>query len=247
MHEVREDKMSELEFTKYWTSERARKKQTALTKLSNGLHKEVIDNPLAKELFEPEEIEAMIVAAQALKQAKQKFAHIKEKIARIEKRKAQELASIDKQSKKYASEVLNSLNSNPNTFTREQLCLWVTATHFTRSVLEPETWELDINDNMDNHYLESDHALRRRHVWTMRDKALNAFETYFKRAWQYSCESDSWVVRVPISEAVTQLKALMNNEEYAKNEKRYAHLLEPLEAYNREVEAIERRKNIKSV
>ena len=52
--------MSDMEFTKYWTSERARKKQTALTKLSNGLLKEVIENPLATELFEPEEIEAMV-------------------------------------------------------------------------------------------------------------------------------------------------------------------------------------------
>ncbi|MCG6230223.1 hypothetical protein [Vibrio furnissii] len=239
--------MSDLDFTKHWTSERTRKKQTALTKLSNGLLKEVVEDPFSRELFELEEIEAMKVAAKALSKAKEKFAHIKEKKARIEKRKAQELANIDKQSKKYAIEVLDSLNHNPDTFTREQLCLWVTVAHFTSSVLDPESWELDINDNMDNHYLESDHAFRRRHVWTMRDKALNAFETYFKRAWQYSFETDSWVVRVPIKEAVAQLKALMSHEEYAKNEKRYAHLLEPLEAYNREVEAIKRRKNIKSI
>ncbi|MDC5711176.1 hypothetical protein [Vibrio europaeus] len=239
--------MSDLDFTKHWTSERTRKKQTALTKLSNGLLKEVVEDPFSRDLFELEEIEAMKVAAQALSKAKQKFAHIKEKKARIEKRKAQELANIDKQSKKHAIEVLDSLNHNPDTFTREQFCLWVTVSHFTSSVLDPEIWELDINDNMDNHYLESDHAFRRRHVWTMRDKALNAFETYFKRAWQYSFETDSWVVRVPIKDAVTQLKALMTHEEYAKNEKRYAHLLEPLEAYNREVEAIRRRKDIKSV
>ncbi|QFT13593.1 hypothetical protein [Vibrio sp. THAF190c] len=239
--------MSDLDFTKHWTSERTRKKQTALTKLSNGLLKEVVEDPFSRDLFELEEIEAMKLAAKALSNAKQKFVHIKEKKARIEKRKAQELANIDKQSKKYAIEVLDSLNQNPDTFTREQLCLWVTVAHFTSSVLDPESWELDINDNMDNHYLESDHAFRQRHVWTMRDKALNAFETYFKRAWQYSFETDSWVVRVPIKEAVTQLKALMNHEEYAKNEKRYAHLLEPLEVYNREVEAIKRRKNIKSV
>lgn len=239
--------MSDLDFTKHWTSERTRKKQTALTKLSNGLLKEVVEDPFSRDLFEFEEIEAMKVAAQALSNAKQKFAHIKEKKARIEKRKSQELANIDKQSKKYAIEFLDSLNPNPDTFTREQLCLWVTVAHFTSSVLDPESWELDINDNMDNHYLASDHAFRQRHVWTMRDKALNAFENYFKRAWQFSFETDSWVVRVPIKEAVTQLKALMNHDEYVKNEKRYAHLLEPLEAYNRKVEAIKRRKNIKSV
>lgn len=239
--------MSDFDFTKHWTSERTRKKQTALTKLSNGLLKEVVEDPLSRDLFELEEIEAMKVAAQALSNAKKKFAHIKEKKARIEKQKAQELANIDKQSKKYAIEVLDSLNSNPDTFTREQLCLWVTIAHFTSSVFDPEIWELDINDNMDNHYLDSDHAFRQRHVWTMRDKALNAFENYFKRAWQFSLETDAWVVRVPIKEAMTQLKALMNHDEYVKNEKRFAHLLEPLEAYNREVEAIKRRKNIKSV
>jgi hypothetical protein len=239
--------MSDLEFTKHWTSERTRKKQTALTKLSNGLLKEVVEDPFSRELFEFEEIEAMKVAAKALSNAKQKFAHIKEKKARIEKRKAQELANIDKQSKKYAVEVLDSLNPNTDTFTREQLCLWVTVAHFTSSVLYPESWELDINDGMDNHYLESDHALRKRHVWSMRDKALKAFEDCLKRAWKFSFEDDSWVVRVPIKEAVSQLKALVNHEEYAKAEKRYAHLLEPLEAYNREVEAIKRRKNIKSV
>jgi len=188
------------------------------------------------------------VAVQALSNAKQKFVHVKEKKTRIEKRKAQELANIDNQSKKHAIEVLDSLNNNnPDTFTREQLCLWVTVAHSTSSVLDPEIWELDINDNIDNHYLDSDHALRQRNVWAMRDKALKAFEAYLKKAWRYSFETDSWIERVPIKEAAMQLKALMSHEEYSKNEKRYAHLLEPLEAYNREVEAIKRRKNIKSV
>lgn len=239
--------MSDLDFTKHWTSERTRKKQTALTKLSNGLLKEVVEDPFSRDLFELEEIEAMKVAAKALSNAKKKFAHIKEKKARIEKRKAQELANIDKQSKKHAIQVLDSLNPNPDTFTREQLCLWVTVAHFTSSVLYPESWELDINDRMDNHYLESDNALRQRHVWTMRDKALKSFEECLKKAWKFSFEDDSWVVRVPMKEAVKQLKALMKHEEYVKAEKRYAHLLEPLETYNREVEAIKRRKNIKSV
>lgn len=239
--------MSDLNFTEHWTSERTRKKQTALTKLSNGLLREVVEEKFTRDLFEPHEVEAMKVAAEALKNAKRKFTHIKEKKARIEKRRAQELAYIDKQSKKYAVEVLDSLNSNPDTFTREQMLLWVTLAHFTSSVLTPESWELDINDNIDNHYLDSDHAMRQRRVWSMRDKALKAFEDYFKRAWKFSFESDSWVVRVPIKEAVTQLKHLKNQAEYAKNEKRYAHLLEPLEAYNREVEAILRRKNIRSV
>ncbi|EMW8522742.1 hypothetical protein OH457_12685 [Vibrio sp. 2art] len=239
--------MSDLDFTKHWTSERTRKKQTALTKLSNGLLKEVVEDPFSRDLFELEEIEAMKVAAKALSKAKEKFTKIKEKKARIEKRKAQELANINKQAKKYAIEVLDSLNSNPDTFTREQLCLWVTVAHFTSSVLDPESWEIDINDNIANHYLESDHALRRRNVWTMRSKALNAFENFFKRAWQFSFETDSWVVRVPIKESVAQLKALINHDEYIKNEKLYAHLLEPLEAYNREVDAIKRRKNMKSI
>ncbi|EOA8958731.1 hypothetical protein ACIMS1_004403 [Vibrio harveyi] len=75
----------------------------------------------------------------------------------------------------------------------------------------------------------------------------DSFEYYFKRAWQFSHEDDAWVVRVPIKEAVVQLKALMNHEGYVKAEKRYASLLEPLETYNREVEAIQRRKNMKSV
>lgn len=239
--------MCDLDYTKHWTAERTRKKQTALTKLSNGLLKEVVEDPFARDLFELEEIEAMKIAAEALGKAKRKFAHIKEKKARLEKRKALVLANIDKQSKEYAVEVLDSLNPNPDTFTREQLCLWVTVSQFTSSVLVPESWELNINDRMDNHYLESDHELRKRHVWSMRDKALNAFENYFKGAWQFSFEADTWEVRVPIKEAVTQLKALMNHDEYVKNEKRYAHLLKPLEAYNREVEAIIRRKKIKSV
>lgn len=239
--------MSDLDFTKHWTSERTRKKQTALTKLSNGLLKEVMEDPFSRDLFELEEIEAMKVAAKALSNAKKKFAHIKEKKARIEKRKAQELASIDKLAKEHAIGVLDSLNPNPDTFTREQFCLWVTVAHFTGSVLYPERWELDINDRIDDHYLESDNALRKRHVWTMRDKALKAFEGCFKRAWQFSFEDDSWVVRVPIKEAVSQLMALMNHDEYVKIEKRYADLLEPLEAYNREIEAIKRRKDIKSV
>lgn len=239
--------MPDLDFTKYWSSERTRKKQTALTKLSNGLLKEVVEDPFSRELFELAEIEAMKVAAKALSDARLKFAKIKEQKARIEKRKAQELANINQVSKKHAIRVLDSLNPNPDTFTREQFCLFVTVAHFTGSVLYPERWELDINDRIDDHYLESDNVLRQRHVWSMRDKALKAFEDCFKRAWQFSFEDDSWVVKVPIKEAVSQVMALMNHDEYVKIEKRYADLLEPLEAYNREVEAIKRRKNIKSV
>ncbi|WP_063664853.1 hypothetical protein [Aliivibrio fischeri] len=239
--------MSDLDFTKYWTSERTRKKQTALTKLSNGLLKDVINDPFSRELFDLEEIEAMKIAATALSNAKKKFAHIKEKKARIEKRKAQELASIDKQCKIYAIQILDSLNSNPETFTREQLCLWVTVANFTHSTLTPEIWELDINDGIDKHYLENDHALRQRNVWIMRDKAKKAFENCLKRAWEFSFKTDSWQVKIPIQEAISNINNLINHDEYAKIEKRYTHLLKPLEAFNREIEAIKRRKNIKSV
>lgn len=239
--------MSDLDFTKHWTSERARKKQTSLTKLSNGLLKEVVNDPFSRDLFEFEEIEAMKVAAKALSNAKKKFAHIKEKKARIEKRKEQELAAINKQCKIHATKILDSLNPNPDTFTREQFCLWVTVAHFTSMVLTPETWELDINDNMDNHYLESDHAFRCRHAWTMRDKAHKALEECLKKAWKFSFEDDSWQMKMPIEQAVSDIKELMSHDKYAKVEKLYAHLIEPLEAFNREVEAINRRKNIKSV
>ncbi|WP_045391989.1 hypothetical protein [Vibrio rotiferianus] len=239
--------MSELEFTKYWDANRARKKQTALTKLSNGLKKEVIDNPLASELFEPEEIEAMRVAAEALSKVKLKFAHIKEKKARIERQKEQERAAIDKQCNKYAVQILNSLNPNPNTFNKEQFCLWLTAAHFTRNRFMPESWELDINDNIDNHYLSSDHELRVRHARTMREKAQKAFEDCLKQAWEFSFTDDSWKVKTPIKEAVSQLMKLTEHSEYANIEKRHKALIEALEAYNREVEAITRRKNIKSV
>lgn len=239
--------MSDLDFTKHWTSERTRKKQTALTKLSNGLLKEVVEDPFSRELFELEEIEAMRVAAKALSNAKKKFAHIKEKKARNEKRQEQELAAIKKECKTNATQILDSLNSNPDTFTREQFCLWVTAANFTNSIRTPESWELDINDNMDNHYLENDHALRQRHVWSMRDKAQQVLEECLMKAWNFSFKDESWTVRVPMKQAISDIRNLMKHEEYAKVEKRYAHLLEPLEAYNREVEAIKRRKNIKSI
>ncbi|MCG9575402.1 hypothetical protein L1D14_04045 [Vibrio tubiashii] len=239
--------MSDMEFTKYWTSERARKKQTALTKLSNGLRKEVLDNPLANELFDREEIEAIEVAVKALSQVKRKFAHIKEKKARNEKRMAEELASIKATCKKHAAQILDSLNPNHETFTKEQFCLWVTASNYTRMRLVPESWELDINHNIDNHYLDSDHTLRQRHVWSMRDKALEALEECLDQAWTFSVKEDAWVARVPIKEAVETIQALTKSSEYSNVEKRYAHLIEPLEAFNREVEAVQRRKNIKSV
>lgn len=209
--------------------------------------KEVIENPLATELFEPEEIEAMKVAAQALSQAKHKFAHIKEKKARIEKRKAQELAHIKSQCSKYATQVLESLNSDSDIFTKEQLCLWVTAAHFTRMRNIPESWELDINDNIENHYLDSDHTLRQRHIWTMREKAQRSLEEYLNQAWEFSFEKDSWVAKVPIKDAVANLLELTKSSEYSNVETRYAHLIETLETFNREVEARKRRKNIKSV
>ncbi|CAM3931961.1 hypothetical protein [Vibrio aquimaris] len=239
--------MSDLDFTKHWTSDRTRRKQTALTRLSNGLLKEVIEDPFSKDLFEREEIEAMKVAAQALSNAKKKFAHIKERKVRIEKRKDNELANIEKQYKQYAIETLNSLNPNPDTFTREQFCLWVAAASFTGSLLNPENWELDINDGIDKHYLENDNALRKRNVQAMREKAIKTFEHHLRRSWKFSFKNDSWEVIVPIKEAAMHLKNLMNHQKYIEAEKNHAYQLEHLEAYNREVEAVKRRKDIKSV
>ncbi len=235
------------DFTKYWNSDRTRKKQTALSRLSNGLLSEVINDPFTSQLFEPNELEAMRISSQALSKAKLKFAHIKEQKARIEKRKAQELAAINKQCKTFATKILDSLNSNPNTVTREQLCLWVTVARFTSSAIEPEAWELDINDRMDSHYLESDHAFRQRHAWTMREKAHQALERCLSKAWHFSFENDRWEVKVPIQTAVSDIKNLMNHDEYANVEKRYAHLIDALETFNREVEAKKRRKQIKPV
>lgn len=57
--------MPDLSFTKYWSSERARKKQTKLTRLSNGLLNEVLEDPFTKDLFDADEIEAMKKASKA--------------------------------------------------------------------------------------------------------------------------------------------------------------------------------------
>ncbi|TVU68531.1 hypothetical protein FQP87_22365 [Vibrio tasmaniensis] len=239
--------MSDLNFTKHWTSERARKKQTALTKLSNGLLKEVIEDPYSRELFDLAEIEAMKVAAKALSDAKKKFAHIKEKKARIEKKKEKQLNNINTQCNSNAKDILDSFTADHAIFTREQFCLWVMVANSTSSILEPELWELDINDGVENHHLESERELKRRNAWIMKDKAHKALHECLKKTWVFSFKDDSWVTKTPISEAVRVIKGLVNGEDYKKVEQRYLHLIESLEVYNREIEAIQRRKTIKSI
>lgn len=117
--------MSDLEFTRYWSSDRARKKQTKLTRLSNGLLNEVLEDPFTKDLFNADEIEAIKLASKALSLAKDKFVHVKEQKLRIEKRKEKELKHIKDQTRKYATEVLDSLGSSPNLFTKEQFAFGI--------------------------------------------------------------------------------------------------------------------------
>lgn len=239
--------MPDLSFTKYWSSERARKKQTKLTRLSNGLLNEVLEDPFTKDLFDADEIEAMKKASKALSLAKQKFEHIKEQKLRIEKRKQNELNNINNLSKKHAIAVLESLCSSPNILTREQFCLWITAIEFTRNRYAPESWELDINDGIDNHYLPDDNTLRQRHVWSMREKAQEAFADYLKQAWKFSFEDDAWKSIKPINQARQELLDLLHHEKYSQMEGHYEKYIFDIESYNRSVDAIERRKQIKPV
>lgn len=239
--------MSDLEFTRYWSSDRARKKQTKLTRLSNGLLNEVLEDPFTKDLFNADEIEAIKLASKALSLAKDKFVHVKEQKLRIEKRKEKELKHIKDQTRKYATEVLDSLGSSPNLFTKEQFCLWNTAVVFTRDRYVPEHWELDINDGLDNHFLPDDNTLRHRNLMTMRDRALEAFETYLKQAWKFSYTDETWLPIKPINQARQELLDLMHHEKYAQIERNYKKYILEIESYNRSVEAIERRKQIKPV
>ena len=235
-----------MDYTKHWTSERARKKQTALTKLSNGLLNEAVNDPATRDLFEPEELEAMRLASIALGKAKGKFAHLKEKKARIEKRKEQEAQARSKKCSAYANKIIESLA--PASFcNKELICLWVTATRVNENDFEPERWELDINSDMDSHYLASDDELRRRHVRRMRDSALQTFEKYLSGAWRYSFEKDAYISEISIEDKAKELANLVTHSEYAKVEKCYADLFEPLGSYNRKVEAVHRRKSIKAV
>lgn len=236
-----------MNFTKHWTSERTKKKQTALTKLSNGLLKEVIEDPYSRNLFDLAEIEAMKVAAKALSDAKEKFAHIKEKKARIEKKIEKQLNNINTQCNSNAKDILDSFTADPDLFTQEQFCLWVVVANSTSSILEPELWELDINDGVEKHHLESEHELKRRNASIMKDKAHKALYEYLKKAWTFSFKDESWIAKIPIGEAVSVIKGLVNGEDYKKVEQRYLHLIEHLNVYNREIEAIQRRKTIKSI
>lgn len=239
--------MADMKFTKYWTSDRTRKKQAALTRLSNSLRNEVLNNPQVSELFDPSELEAMAVAASALSRVKHTFTKLKEDKERVEKRKAKELANMKAISQTHAKKVFDSLNPQPDTFTKEQLLMWLTAAKFTRRAVEPEFWEYNIEDRIDDHYLESDDALRQKHIWSMRDKTLETFQQFLEQAWVFDFGTDSWVAKEPIQDVVAKLLSLKEHEQYQLLAKRCSSVIEPLESYNRRVEALKRRKAIKSV
>lgn len=236
-----------MKYTEHWSSERARRKQTALTKLANGLTNEVIEHPITKELFTPEELEAITIAAQALNNVKLKFTHLKEQKLRIEQRKAQEIENINRQCRQHAERILNSMNPCPDTFTKEQFCLWLMTCYATRNLYMPEDWDLDVNDTLHLHPSSRAHEIRIRNVKAMREQATKAFEKSLNQAWQFSHEDDSWTAIIPIQEAVEQLQSLKSHSEYVSIERRYQSLLEALEVHNRQVKAIERRKAVRVV
>lgn len=240
--------MSDLDFTRYWSADRTRKKQTALSKLSNGLRDQVILDNYTRNLFDQDEIEAIEKTISALSGVKSKFVHLKEKKKREEDRKAREVKNIESTSLRAAKKVQERLNSDSSIFTAKELCLWLMCIDDTRLRMAPEMWEIDIDDNLDNHYLPSDDALRARHVSTMRDKSLKAFQEYIShKVWNFSFETNSYVEKRSIVEVTKELFSLLDQEKFAFYSKKYSLYIAKLERYTRSVEAEKRRKNIKPV
>ncbi|WP_435000208.1 hypothetical protein ACRZ5S_22560 (plasmid) [Vibrio scophthalmi] len=236
-----------MDHTKYWTSERTRKKQAALTRLSNGLSNEVLTNVATSELFDENELEAMRVAASALSRAKEKFKHLKEIKERIERQKQLELDRINKVCKRHAQLVFDEISTHPNLCNTELLLLWLAAAESTKSYASPECWEIDINDQVGAHFLGSDDIMRSRNASSMRSKALESFERFFRQVWRYSFETDSYQPIMTIELAVAELKGFPSKPRYSEIKKQYSRYINELESYNRTVIALERRKSIRSI
>ncbi|MDN3661185.1 hypothetical protein [Vibrio agarivorans] len=232
---------------KYWTADRARKKQTALTRLANGLRNEVVSDSRTRGLFTDEEVEAMQIASNALSNAKRKFEHLKEQKARDERRKAASSERREQLCSKAAKEVFDSLNPPRNSINKEILLLWITAASVNPSDFRPDAFIYDIEDNMGEHYLSSDDELRSRHVSSMASYAYESFKKYLNTNWRFDVRADDFIPQMPLSEKVTELLGLVNHPQYEQNERLLVRYIENIEVYNRKVSAVERRKGFHSV
>lgn len=236
-----------MDYTTYWTSERARKKQTALTRLSNGLSNEVLTDLATSELFDDNELEAMKVAAAALNRAKEKFKHLKEKKERIERQKQVEIERINTICKRNARIIFDEVSIHPDLCGSNLLLLWLFTAESTTSYASPECWEVDINDQVGAHYLGSDDIMRNRNTSSMRSKALESLERYFRQTWKYSFETDSYQPLMSIETASAELRNFPSQTRYGELKKQYSHYIDELESYNRSVIASERRKSFKPI
>lgn len=232
------------ELFKYWDSDKAKKKQTALTRLSNGLAKELLGDRNTKSLFSYEEIEAIEKAREALDSAKYKFTHLKEKRLRDEQEKKRAKDARQALAKKLAIAYIKGSGSYPlTTFSRNHFYLLCMLNDlrigFTLSINE-----FDIEDYSGVVTPDEEHCRRMKHynVDTLKRELEERVITWILGAWTYSGE--------PINEPKARLADLTSKLDAAfvgRVDERYKVQIEHLEKYNRAIDAKVKRSEFKIV
>lgn len=230
---------------KYWDVERARKKQTQLSRLANGISDHLLNDPQTASLFSKEEKDALILAQTALRSVKSKFELLKEQRQREEKAKEHE----HKLRKDAAQRAVNSLPivSPSGYMDRERVVLYIVAAEASRYYFDYVEDYLDIDDNLSNFKNSQWSMIRTRRVRDLHDQLRRCLHDYAMGAWKYEFKDDTYTKLSTPSEKLQELQDMLVPEIITKIEAKYGHLIEKIERFNREENAKKTRSEFRAI
>ena len=232
------------ELFKYWDSDKAKKKQTALTRLSNGLAKELLGDRNTKSLFSDEEVEAIEKAREALDSVKYKFTHLKEKRLRDEQERKRAKDARQALAKKLSIAYIKGSGSYPlTTFSRNHFYL-LCMLNDLRIGYTLSFKDLDVEDSSGVVTHDEEHFRRMRdyNVDTLKRELEERVITWVLGAWTYSGE----LINKPEAR-LADLTSKLDAAFVGTVDERYKGQIERLEKYNRAIDAKVKRSEFKIV
>lgn len=230
---------------KYSTADTVRKLQTKLTRTGNTIQTEVLNNKQVRTLFTQEELDALAVASQALRSAKDKIAHVKEKKARVERQKELDAKNRKAQVQR-AVKSLGCIQPYDHMDKDKVLLLAAAQEDADQYVSSPSEYDIDPY-NADGLPPVRIEMIQENRIHSLHRDLVSALEAVAEQAWSYRFADDSYVAECSPKEMLQKTMDSLTDERREKLARRLQPYIDKIEAFNRRQTAKQMRGNFKAI
>ncbi|GAL07905.1 hypothetical protein JCM19237_285 [Photobacterium aphoticum] len=232
---------------KFWSSEAARATQAKMTRMANGLEKEVMNTPQVLSLLSQDERDAIATTIKTLRELKDKAAKQKEVHARRENEKKRFVENMNAAIKRAINK--SGLLKPAFYMDRQRIHLLMTVA----AICEERAYHICSSEDL---MLEAEVECteeRRAEIRRIRyERLYEHFEAGLEKAiryksLRYNVDTDSYSEIMPPAQALQEIMGSITPQVEAKLDARYGKYIEAIEAYNRAVTAKKLRSTFKSV